>query len=705
MIYRAAEDTRSWQAPSFAAPVKERLEFCKNMKYAGESWRRSQPSYADIQKAIDILSGRPPEAISDTRSTMNTGRLKRDAREIIAALANVRPFAGYSSDADAYREMSAMMNQVAHAVYLESMFDRSLKGALQYATATGDGYIWLKYSRSMHGRGPGRVKFDCLGALDVLPVQMPRDNDLQEAYIVTIADILPVARAHSMFPLFQSQLKPIARSKYRSSIPGAQRITLADRFRYGAARRDLSMELYSEVNYQYILDNSINTSGVEIPMGQPGTSWFYKVPYIGQKIIVRDPLSGQPYSRPARSEDCYIYPYRRLMIFSEDALMYDGPAWDWHGKVPLVRITMDAWPWEGTGQVLLRDGYEYQRSINEVERAVQTVSNARLRPGMTYDISAGGSLNTNTAEGLDPFAPDVRVGIDSGNGGSDRPPFGTILPESFYDVPQFIFAWLEHLNQGLDYQLGLRDISALAKLRANVDAEAVEKIMDVMGPIVQDISRDMESPIQQLGEMLKYTILQYMTTARVMQYIGEERTPRILFDYDPESLIPSHLPYESNRAAQGLGSEVEKIVRMRHFADNLRFLVTPYSVHELMQISRKLGLLSLKKEGVWISSQTIAETWNVPNYGNVGGANEIDRYWKEKEVEMQHMVRLKAVSEGMSMIPGIGGGSALSEIPGTNGLASGANDPTPVGRPNSYTAPPQLQVKDGGTRTTIATSR
>lgn len=698
------EDQRSWQAPSFAVSSAERLDFCKQMKQQGETWVAAQPAFGDIPKAIDILSGRPEYPSSETRSGINTARLKRDAREIVGTLANIRPFWGYSSDVSAFADCATMMNKTARAIYLESFFDRALKGALQYAMATGDGYIWTKYSRSMYGRGEGRVKFDYLGALDVLPVQMGRDNDLQEAYIVDIIDLLPVARAHAMFPLFQDKIKPMARRKYRGSIASQQRMTLAERFKIGSNRKDQFMELYSEINYMYILDNSINTTGVELPMGQQGTSWFYKVPYIGQEITRRDPLTGEVFKRPARSEDCYIYPRRRIMIFNEDALMYDGPNWDLSGKVPLARFSMDRWPWEGVGQVLLRDGYEYQRGINELERNAQTVANARLRPGLTYDIGAGGQVNSQTAEGMDPFAPDLRVGIDS-SGGGEKPPFTPILPENLMEVPAWFFTLMEHYNMGMDYQLGLKDITALAKLRATGDSDSFEKMMEVMGPIVQDISRDMEQPIQQIGEQVKYLVLQYMTTSRIMQYVGDDGIPVEMFDYDPESIIPSHMPFEAQKAAKGEDSEVEKIERLMYFAKNLRFMITPYSVHELNQFYRKLALIQAKKEGVWISSQTIAETFNVQNYGHIEGATEIQRYWNEKLIELAHMVRLQQATQGLAAVPGINGGTAMSEVPGAQGAASGGPPSSPVGRPSSYSATPTLQSKDSGTRTTIATSK
>jgi hypothetical protein len=691
-LYASPDKDRTWQAPSMFTKPAERKAFCVSMKQVGEQWVQAQSAYRDIPKAIDALTGQADIPFSETRSGINTARLKRDAREIIGTLANIRPFWGYSSDAEFFRASAGMMNKVARAVYLESFFDRALKGALQYAMATGDGYIWPKYTRSMYGRGRGSINFDYLGSLDVLPVQMPRSNNLQEAYIVTIGDFVPVAKAHSMFPQFQDQLIPIAKRKYRGSSTNTKRLSLAEKFRFGA-RKDSFMELYSEINYQFILDNSVNTTGSPLPMGQPGTSWFYTVPNVGDEIRTKDPLTGNTYSRAARPEDCYIYPHRRVMIFNDDVLLYDGPAWDWHDMVPLLRFSLDRWAWEGTGLVLLKDGYEYQYGINQLERAAQTVANSRLRPGLTYDMSAGGEMNSQTAEGLDPFAPDVRVGVDS-SGGSEKPAFNTILPEHLMEVPEWFFTLMDHYNQGMDYQLGLKDISALAKLRANADASSLDKILEVQGPIVQDISRDMEQPMRDAGEMTKFLILQYYTTKRVMEYVGEDGMTAESFDYDPESLIPSHMPFEVEKFHKAEPSDVPKLERAREFANNLRFTITPYSIHEITATTKKLAYVQLKKAGIWISNQTIAEAWNVPNYGSVGGNTEMEKFWNEKQVELEHMAKLKQIGEGL--MSGASGGG-MGQVPGAGGGA-------PVGRPSSFESSPKMKQKGDG-RGTVTTSQ
>jgi len=201
------------------------------------------------------------------------------------------------------------------------------------------------------------------------------------------------------------------------------------------------------------------------------------------------------------------------------------------------------------------------------------------------------------------------------------------------------------------------------------------------------MSRSMEPPMRDLGVMVKYLICQYYTTSRVMQWIGAENVAPEVFDFDPSSLIPSHLPGE----ATDTESPTDKIVRARVFADNLRFFITPNSLHEITQMAMKLGLIQLRKAGIMIDSQTIAEAWQIPNFGQIDGNTVIERFRNEKEMELELAARMKELAGGL----GLGG------PPG----APGAGGKKPEGRPPSGNAPPKLKDKPTEARSTITESK
>src|SRR4030095_467618 len=115
----------------------------------------------------------------------------------------------------------------------------------------------------------------------------------------------------------------------------------------------------------------------------------------------------------------------------------------------------------------------------------------------------------------------------------------------------------EQLGADLDAQMAINDVQALAKARTVGSMDELEKIMETQGPIVEDMSRRMEPPMRDLGVMVKYLVLQYYTTPRVMQVVGMDGVHPEVFDFDPASLVPSHLPGESPDYA----SAADKITR------------------------------------------------------------------------------------------------------------------------------------------------
>jgi hypothetical protein len=190
--------------------------------------------------------------------------------------------------------------------------------------------------------------------------------------------------------------------------------------------------------------------------------------------------------------------------------------------------------------------------------------------------------------------------------------------------------------------------------------------------------------------MVKYLICQYYDTPRVMQIVGPDGVSKQTFDYDPSSIVPSHLPGENPQEQ----SKYDRLRRARVFADNLRFFILPNSLHELSQMVMKLGLIQLKKAGVMIDSQTIAEAWNIPNYGTIDGNTVIDRWKNEEEMKLEFAARMQEIGQSLQ---GAGG------APPPGGV--GPDKPNPEGRPNSNTAPPKLASKEGGARSTITTSK
>ena len=551
------ENEISWQCPNFEAADEKKLAFVQSAIEQGVRWLTDNCSQNTAQRAMDILSGKSGGSVSSKWSKFTTGDLKRAVLEIVETLADIRPFWGYSTDNKAFLAQSNMMSKTSKAIYLESFVDRSLRDALQFAAVTGMGAISPVYSRSKFGSGDGEFKFIALGQPDILPVQLPRDKNYQNAYIVTLAIPMGVAEAHARFPLYQQYLKPFAKKRYGRTKGGEERKGY-DQNRWRIHNLDSQLEQYCDIYYTYVLDLRINYGeldeqgkpildengnplGKEMHMGEwteidgkeaPAASWSYTVPYVGQKITRFE--NGRTITRPAAEDDCRVYPQRRLLISCDSALMYDGPAFDWHGMVPVIPFYLDDWAWEPTGYSLFAGTANTQDAIDDLIRAVYRVAMAAPIPAKptTSTSPRPGRMARSPRGKLKlsiPSIPDATFGMD---GDIKEPVLRPPMPEWCYNVPEWLFKVVELLQVSIQRQLGLDQIQSLQKLKANVSDP--EKLLDAEGPIVTGTSRSMERGLRDLGEMMKYLILQYMTTGRIIQYVGLSGIAPEIFDYDPQ---------------------------------------------------------------------------------------------------------------------------------------------------------------------------
>lgn len=634
------EKRLSWQCPSLTASGEERQAWIEEQLEEGEGWLSSQRAYKDLAKNIRIF-----DAIFDdkTRSTLISNGLKYDVRKFVETISEVQEIGSYGSDAAQFKAYAEMINRVSKGVYLESQFPRSVRKTLQYATVMGRGYIWPKCKTTEYGFGERRIIFEPLGPLDVVPTQIPPStNDVQDAYVNTIYEYMPIAEAHGRFPLFQADLQPISAVSYNSRVQ-ARRVDYAEKFRYGDTTRHWG-NLYCEIRYTFVRDLSINHTQYELPMGDVGTSWFYKVPYIGQDIFggIR---SGQPYMRPAIAEDCRIYPFLRLMISSRGMKtpMYDGPQFDCHGVMPAVQYDVDDWVWEGMGRSLVQDVGPIEVTKRKLERKMDQVITTTLNPPMGYDRSSTGGPKI---ENFDIFEQDVRAGVD----GKPRDILQSLLPDEVRVTGEH-FKFLEMLAAMRKEQLGINDLGNLANMKLNLSGENIDKALEPIGPIAKGIAAGMEGANAKIAYMLKFMIPQWYDTKRIIEYIGPDNITAEVFDFDPTSIVPSHMPDEYMEGEiPSTPSKYDPVQRMRRIGKNMRLISVPSTLLKLTAQAEQLKFLTLKRQNAPISWSTVMKKLGVDNYGEVKGNSEREKWINETLEEL----KLKALAAKMAQELGLG---------------------------------------------------
>jgi hypothetical protein len=704
-----------WKVPVRQAAEDNLLGWVREAVQQGRNDQKLQRPYTDMNEALNIIAGTDGEKLPAYRSTVRMNRSKRQIREAVATLSDLRILGGFQTDNRDLYKQAGVLDTLGRAWYLNTFADRAMRSAMQYAAVLGTGYLRPVYKRDQWSAGRGDLYLEAYGPEEVLFVQMPRDNDLQRAYAVIIIQEVPIAMAHAMYPDYQDKITPTrsAPSLVQRGVKAVQKWLSPALNVSGpnASRSDMVIYPTVDMYHIYVLDTSVNNSNQTQPMGKPGTSWFYNVPSIGSDIPAGKNSAGQTIYRRAEYQDCMMYPLRRLIVSTDTVRIYDDTAPDWHGKAPVVKFTVDDWPWEQMGFSMVRDVAPLQKAKNDNLRAIQDKVQVGLQPPLSYDIDA---VSKSHAERLDTRKPNQKIGIKAQ---INEQPFRSILTPEFMRIDPVALEVNNTYDEMMDYQLGIHDITAFAKARMATNPDAMEKLMELAGPIVKDASRGMERGVRDLYEMVKSGFFQYYNAPRRVQMLGEDGITEQDYDYEPGSMVPSHAPDEMESkpsedggkptmTAPNSPSRFTSLERAKMWAQSFYFHITPYSLHNITQMSQKMLYLQLFRSGFPLDWWSVAEACQVPNFGPPpkGTTNVMERWMAQKDIEMEQNIEMQQKIAAAQAAAQGGPAAAPGSVPGgptgPNGGPRGTG-----GRAPSGGAPPKIVQKDGGARSTVKESR
>ena len=698
-----------YEAPFMASNVQDQASKDRFLAWLhqaiadGEWFLKTQSGYRFVDTSHKIMSDLGFDELPATLSKASVNFIKRDVRELVAMLANPRPISSFKCENPEYDKQTEILNQCYTNWSNSTFMDRVLKSALQYAAVEGTGYLMMEWDPGYWGTGKGDIRLTPLGVDAVLPIQInPDTNNLQSAYAVVIRRQFPIVEVIRRFPHMQASIVPDGESSNRlrrmwNNI--ADKVTPTVFNTYGGSRgyrgEDPGSRQLVTVYDIYINDVSVNLTGEPMKMGIEGSPWEYTVPYFGQPIPVgiNDP-SGQPITRPADMHDARIFPYRRHVVCTKTALLYDGPSRYWHGKVPLVRFRLDEGPFEYCGVPITKEPAKLQSMLTSLLRAYDDSANARLRPPVQYDDAR---MSAAEADRIDIRQGGAMVGVSDMLG----PAFKLLVEPAYYSMNQDILPLMEWIKQRGSELIGANDLLAVSKAGQIPSSDTIEKLEQLAGPIATDYARCMEEALRELGDQFKALVFEFYTAKRRFHLLGPGGLTLEDFDFDPGQLVPHSL--------QGISRSEKARLHMENFS----FQIVPGSVYQQTQASRKLVILQLARLGLPISPYTIMEMFEIPNPGrpNVPAGTEIEKWkaWKKEELEVMIDSQMTMAQAQIAMQAQAQMASPMGQL--SSAIQAAVQAPTAgggqVGRPPSGQQMPQMRQKtdeNGIPRTTIAES-
>jgi len=712
--------------PPASASPEQKLAWLVGSRTRAESALKNGDAYKTIDQTIDLIACRVVARLGirgKRKSKLVTNRIKRQLREVIALLTQrIKPRWDYMTRNAQWTEHAGILTKRLKSWLDTNLFDRTLKQVLQYGVC-GAGYMISGWSRSIPGYMDTDLDIRVGGPDDVLRDQ---GMDLQTAYSVHIRSLYNLSEAVSRMPLSRSRLRPV-RTRPTTRSQDSRKVAgwlspLLNSFGYSRPGDDpaggvnnfgflgTDVEVYST----YVLDASINTGQREIHSDElcydmatgirtKGTTWEYTVPYLGQTLVLDQDAQGNPiHTTVATAEKCYLYPTRRLLIWTEDHLIYDGPSYYWHGRVPVVQVSLDKWPWEQIGYSLATDNISIEEATNQLLRGVIDSFNLNLDPPLVINKR---EISEKEGKKIDMREPGMRL-FRSGM----LPTADVIsrLNDGGYEIPQQLPGILQMLTSTSDHQIGVADVSSLLELQQAPAADSTERLLQAQGPLATDYARELERAITEFGVQAGWNFLQFDTTKRRLQLLGQDGLSFTDFDYDAGKLLPVDVP--------GVPINSTLMQRALVFGRQFSFNVVPNSIFEFTDTQSMLMKFQLWRDGRFpIDPWTLAEALNLGNFGQPKGNTVYERWieWMEMSTQFQAATMAKAQVTGQQVLMeaqvqmmadpkmqllmmlqqgmmGAGGGS--SEGGGSGGPTPPSENGRP-GRPPSGGQPPHIEGK------------
>jgi hypothetical protein len=581
------------------------VDWIREAVQEGDAINHSDPSYGAIEQSMRYITGQQLDQTQLSylpKITLNQSRKATQAH--VSALTDIKPLFGWKASNDQYSFQAHLLNRRAVMWWVTTSADLVLADAIKYALAGGMGDVKCEWNPWDPFGGDNRLV--ACDPRDTIPVRPGNTKNVQawqgvifrEEHTVNELRQWNPAKAHLFFASSDNVLAQVM-GRFKTAL--ARLITPVTDSLPGLEARNRASQASSGnvVLYRaYLNDRSANLSGRDVLMGPPGASWSYVV-------------------HPGE----YLYPQKRLIITTDKAVVYDGPAPYWHGLFPWARLMLWSVPWQMGGIPLFNDLLPVQDAINDTMQDIRLALRQWTNRGVKYNT---GAVSPATMKVFDPRKPGFRMQLNPQAGE------GFALQEGA--PPQTIALMLQVFQELVKQHAnlsGTANLEALLQLRAQVPgADTLEAYQNALTPELRDEGRQVEAFLRPIAEMIKTNWFQFETKTRRITLLGDAGVTLEDFDWDPDTIVPALQPWTTTQDPQTGMPIVEKTPgytpeldidkprndRAKYFSRQFTFMVAPNSILAMNSQTAKMERFQLARMG-YLDFWSLMETMEIPNVG------------------------------------------------------------------------------------------
>jgi hypothetical protein len=152
--------------------------------------------------------------------------------------------------------------------------------------------------------------------------------------------------------------------------------------------------------------------------------------------------------------------------------------------------------------------------------------------------------------------------------------------------------------------------------------------------------------------------------------------------------------------------EVNTTPILKKSLDDFKYVVSESGINEIHRMTTKLFYIQLMKAGFPISWWTFAKIAQIPNFGPPpeGTNTEMERWIAQQHIQTELALDQQQEIAGAGLVGPDGQPVSSGGAGGEGGPGGGPGGGAGPGRPASFQKAPRIEQKDGGARSTIATS-
>ncbi len=283
--------TNNYEIPTYGTPTNTLLGWLNEAVQEGEAWLQHQAPARTWESVRQRLSETTPPDSPSGMSNTGYNKTNRVARELVASLANFRHEGEFAAtwNRELYGQAHTL-TKLDHHWYKAARANEAHRAAIQYAITEGTGYLLEEWDKHFWGPGRGDIRLTAFDPGDITFIQLPKDTDIQRAYVVLIRYELPLNLAKAIYAptnrAFAEALTP-DRSAPGWLGRGLQKVQqfVSPALRVAGRVRQTSASFPTvDIFHAYSLDRTVNAGSQPVEMGMYHTNWQYTVPALGDPL-------------------------------------------------------------------------------------------------------------------------------------------------------------------------------------------------------------------------------------------------------------------------------------------------------------------------------------------------------------------------------------------------------------------------------------